>query len=182
MSTIEYCEIPNAKGSLHQENHRLPPAQNMLKLNVDASLNENLNQFSVGGVLQDHQGRLLSAFGKKINQPFSVVHGELLAIMEGIKLVYEKNFRNIQVASDTLLTVQAVTADQEDLGYPGACATKIKERLQDFIAFDIVHVRRSVNSVAHNIAVFSSSTHSSFVWMNDEFLLWLVGLVMLDYN
>ncbi|XP_075515867.1 uncharacterized protein LOC142550678 [Primulina tabacum] len=68
----------------------MPPGSCNLKMNVDASVNKDKNHYSVGGVVRDSQGRLLLAFEKQINQPISVVHGEILAIWEGSKLLYEK--------------------------------------------------------------------------------------------
>ncbi|XP_073133400.1 uncharacterized protein [Henckelia pumila] len=169
-------------GNRHQEVHWIPPTPGRFKLNVDASVNEATNRYSMGGVLRDHQGRLLLAFGKHITQSLSVVHGELLAILEGVKLVYESNYRSIQATSDSLLAVQAVTADEENLGYTGLCAEEIKERIRNFIEFDIAHVRSLENSVAYSLAVFSSSSQSSFVWRNEKFSSWLVRLVIDDYN
>lgn len=58
-------------------------------------------------MIRDRQGRLLLAFGKQITQPLSVVPGELLAILEGVKLIYERNFWDMQIATDSLLSVQA---------------------------------------------------------------------------
>ncbi|XP_073119673.1 uncharacterized protein [Henckelia pumila] len=98
-----------------------PPAQSMLKLNTGACVNEKRNKYSIGGVLRDRQGRLLLVSGKQINPPISVVYGELLAILEGVKLVYEKHFIDVQVATDSLLAVQVVTATEKDLGYLGVC-------------------------------------------------------------
>ncbi|XP_073014526.1 uncharacterized protein [Primulina eburnea] len=158
-----------------------PPSPCSLKLNVDAAVNFEKNQFSIGGVVRDSQGRLLLAFGKQINKPLLVVHGELLAIREGIILLYDKGFIDIQVASDSLLAVKAVTINQDDLGYTGVCASDIKERLKKHVISECIHVRRSSNMVAHNIAHFAFSSPSPFVWVNGEFPSWLVKLVMDDF-
>lgn len=62
------------------------------------------------------------AFGKQINQPISVVHGGLLAIREGVELIHEKDFRDVEVVTYSLLAVQAVTNNYENLGYEGIIA------------------------------------------------------------
>lgn len=62
-----------------------PPSSSSLKFNIDAKVNKDMHLYSIGGVVRDKQGGLLLAFGKQINQPISVVHGELLAIREGIR-------------------------------------------------------------------------------------------------
>ncbi|XP_073286144.1 uncharacterized protein, partial [Primulina huaijiensis] len=111
--------------SVMDDRRWMAPDAGTFKLNVDACVNDNSSQYSIAGVLRDCQGRLLLAFGKQIAQPLSVAHGELLAIREGVKLVYEKNFRDVLVVSDSVLAVQAVNAIQDDLGYVGACASDI---------------------------------------------------------
>ncbi|XP_075489609.1 uncharacterized protein LOC142528443 [Primulina tabacum] len=104
---METISCQSERGS--QEKTWKPPRSSTPRLNVDAVVNEDQNQYSVGEVVRDTQGRLFLAFGKQINQPISVVHGELLAIREDIKLFYEKCFQNVQVASGSFLAVQAVT-------------------------------------------------------------------------
>lgn len=117
------------------------------------------------------------AFRKQINHPLNVVHGELLAIREGINLLYEKDLRDVQVASDSLLAVQAVTTNQEDLGYIGYCTTYIIELMKLPVIYELIHVCRSANKIAHNMARFSFSSPSPVVWVNGEFPSWLVQLV-----
>ncbi|XP_073280672.1 uncharacterized protein [Primulina huaijiensis] len=162
----------------NQEKIWTRPRHCSLKLNVDAAVNGESHKFSIGGVVRDNQGRLLLDFGKQINQPLSVVHGELLAIREGIFLLYDKGFTDVQVASDSLLRVQAVTTEQDDLGYIGLCASDIRERLKRNAISKCIHVCRSSN----NVACFACSSPSPFVWMNGEFLFWLVNLLMDDFN
>ncbi|XP_073024373.1 uncharacterized protein [Primulina eburnea] len=140
-----------------------PPRLSTLKLNVDAAVDEVRHHFSIDGVLRDKQGRLLLVFGKQINQPISVVHGELLAIREGIILLHDKGFTDVQVATNSSLAVQAVTTTRDDIGYTGLCATDIRERTSEYGMSELIHVRRSANSVAHSIARFAFDSLSPFV-------------------
>lgn len=65
-------------------------------------------------VLRDSQGRLLLAFDKHINQPISVVHDERLTIREGVNILCENNFSDVQVATNSLLTMQTVSVMQKN--------------------------------------------------------------------
>lgn len=47
-----------------------PPSSGTLKLNIDAKANEDLNLYSIRGIVRDKQGRLLLAFGKQIMNQF----------------------------------------------------------------------------------------------------------------
>lgn len=106
----------------------------------------------------------------------------MLAIREGILLLYDKGFSDVQIVSDFLLAMQTVTTNQNDFGYIDLCATDIKERLQKHVVSECIYVRRSSNNVAHTIAHFTFTSLSSFVWVNDKFPSWLVRLVMNDFN
>ncbi|XP_073298446.1 uncharacterized protein [Primulina huaijiensis] len=156
------------------------PEKTDLKLNVDACVNENLNRYSVSGVLRDNQGRLLLAFDKQIPKPILVLMGELEAIKEGINILYDKQFHDVQVTIDPFLAVQAVTNFKEDISYAGLRVSEIIDLIQEPIVSDFIHENRLANNVAHNIAHFSSYYHSSFVWMNGEFLSWLVPVYAKD--
>ncbi|XP_073041813.1 uncharacterized protein [Primulina eburnea] len=160
----------------------MAPDAGTFKLNVEACVNNNSSQYSIAGVLRDCQGRLLIAFGKQISQPLSVSRGELLAIREEIKLVYEKNFLDVLVVSDSVLAVQAVNTVQDDLGYVGTCASVINILVQAPFISGIVYEPRLSNIVAHNLAKFSLLSHSPFVWLNSDFPYWLVEFVMNDLS
>lgn len=51
----------------------------------------------------------------------------------------------MQIATDSWLAVQAVTAIQEDIGYQRLCTAEIKERLHEPAVSDFIHVYRSSN-------------------------------------
>lgn len=69
-----------------------PPPDRHFRLDVDETVNEQLNIYGVAGVIQNHDGNMVLSFGQRIMQPVSVVHAELLALNEGLKLVCEKGF------------------------------------------------------------------------------------------
>lgn len=91
-----------------------------------------------------------------------------------------KEFKDVQVATDSILAVQAVTTNQEDISYVGICAEEISSLLKIHVVLDIIHACRSANKVTHHIANFVSSFPSSFVWVNGEFSFLLIRLVMDD--
>ncbi|XP_075489668.1 uncharacterized protein LOC142528503 [Primulina tabacum] len=177
---LDYQEVASHSESANKRWKK--PATGTYKLNVDACVNENSNLYSIDGVLRDYQGRLLLGFGKQISQPLSVAHGELLAIREGVKLVYEKKFREVLVVYYSVLAVQAVKAVHENLGYIGACVSDFNLLVQDQFISDIVYEPRLSNNVAHNLAKFASLSPSPFVWLNGEFPRWLVEFVMNDLS
>ncbi|XP_073120805.1 uncharacterized protein [Henckelia pumila] len=149
-----------------------------LRLDVDAVYNIDSNNFAIGGLFRDTEGKIVVAFGKKIKKPQSVVYAELIAIREGLLLAKDRRFGLLQVYSDSLLAVRAVTCPEDDRSYIGAIATDISSLLGCFQDARVFHVRRSLNMVAHSIAHFSFPSQNLTIWEYGTFPVWLVDLVI----
>ncbi|XP_073270345.1 uncharacterized protein [Primulina huaijiensis] len=158
----------------------LPPPSEFLRLDVDASYSTNLNTYAIRGAVRDHQGKLICAFGNKIKQPLSVTHGELIALYEALKTLYDKNCQGVHVTSDFLLAVLAVNKPHEDFGYMGTIATEIGELTKGPMVSHLFHIKRSANVVAHALTKFSISSPTPLFWVSGDFLFWLDKLVTDD--
>ncbi|GER31254.1 ribonuclease H-like superfamily protein [Striga asiatica] len=67
------------------------PPDGVWRLDVDVSWDDIEDLFAIGGIFRDSMGQLKVVFGRKKKRINSVLEGELLAIMEGIKIAKEKN-------------------------------------------------------------------------------------------
>ncbi|XP_073021819.1 uncharacterized protein [Primulina eburnea] len=157
----------------------VPPVDH-LRLDVDAAYNINSNSYAIGGIVRNHEGQPVLAFGKKIHKTPSVTSAELVAIEEGIHTTQHHHLRINQLTSDSLLAVQAVTCPKEDLSYNGAFVTSIRRLLAQQPQLQLEHVKRTANTVTHSLASFAISSSSPFVWKIREFPYWLVKLVITD--
>ncbi|XP_073061928.1 uncharacterized protein [Primulina eburnea] len=145
------------------------PPKDKLRLDVDTAYNEESNCYAIGGVVRNHEGQPVLAFGKKINKPQSIAYAELLVIENGLKISQMSNLLLHQVTSDSLLAVQAVTRLEENLSYIWSIATDIRILLDSLSNTSLSHIRRSTNIVAHSIASFAISSSSHFVWDIEDF-------------
>ncbi|XP_073137264.1 uncharacterized protein [Henckelia pumila] len=170
----EHTSMPQARWS--------KPPSNQLHLDVDAALNTHTNNYAVGGVVRDHVGNLILAFGMKIPKPVSVTYGELMALREVLRLIVKRGMDINEVYTDSFLAAQAVARPKEDYSYIGAIATEVKNILQCRSNIKLKHFRRSATSVAHKLASFTISSPSSFVWELGNFPFWLVKLVNDDVS
>ena len=66
-----------------------PPSTNFLKINTDASFNQNTQNASLGVVARDEQGEVLSAVAK-MNNIQNSLQAKVLAILFGVKLMIER--------------------------------------------------------------------------------------------
>ncbi|XP_073019468.1 uncharacterized protein [Primulina eburnea] len=130
------------------------PPKDKLRLDVDAAYNEESNCFAIGGVVRNHEGQPVLAFGKKISKPRSITYAELMAIESGLKIYQMRNLSLHQVTSDSLLAVQAVTRLEENLNYVRSITTDIRIFLDSLSNTSLSHIRRSANVVAHSIDFF----------------------------
>ncbi|XP_075500174.1 uncharacterized protein LOC142538760 [Primulina tabacum] len=156
------------------------PPEDKLRFDVDAAYNEGSNSFAIGGVVRNHEGQPVMAFGRKIDKPQSVTYAEFLAIEGGLQISIERNLPIHQMTSDSFLVVQAVISLEENFSYVGSKAKDIRILMDSHSITHLSHVRRSANVVAHFIAAFASSSPSHFVWEVGDFPLWLIHLVTKD--
>ncbi|XP_075524521.1 uncharacterized protein LOC142556914 [Primulina tabacum] len=134
----------------------------------------------LGGIVRNHEGQPVLAFGKHIIKPPSVTAAELFAIEEGIQMTQNHPLRIHQLTSDSLLAVQAITCPKVDLGYNGTIVTNIRRLLESQSQLQLDHVIRTANTVSHSLASFTVSSSSPFVWKFGEFSSWLVKLIITD--
>lgn len=79
-----------------------------LKLNVDASVFEDSDSFSVGMVVRNHQDMFLHVRTMKFAGRVEVLEAELVAVLEAIKWTSSIQGHIIYVESDSLLSVQTI--------------------------------------------------------------------------
>ncbi|XP_075524301.1 uncharacterized protein LOC142556702 [Primulina tabacum] len=149
-------------------------------MDVDACYNEHTHRYSIGGVIRNHEGQPVLVFGNKIEKPSYVLYAELLAILQGLNISKTHNLRLPYISSDSLLAVQAILGEEENLSYAGALAIDIRRLLALQGRPTLSHVRRSANCVAHAIASLASLSHSPFVWECGSYPFWLIDLVIKD--
>ncbi|XP_075524463.1 uncharacterized protein LOC142556843 [Primulina tabacum] len=191
---IEWCEsllqdfqearralrISLARNPVRAPTAWMAPPMHSFRMDVDACYNEHTHRYSIGGVIRNHEGQPVLVFGNKIEKPSSVLYAELFAILKGLNMSSTHNLRLRHISSDSLLAVQAVLGEEENLSYVGALAIDIRRILALQGSPSLSHVWRSADCVAHAIASFASSSHSPFVWDCDSYHFWLINLVIKD--
>ncbi|XP_073137758.1 uncharacterized protein [Henckelia pumila] len=188
---VDWCEgflrdfqyVAGAIVNFHNRNSTLPdvkwlaPPFSQLRLDVDAAYKESTNSFAIAGIVHNHEGQPVFAFGRRIEKPQNIIYAELAAIEAGIMLARQLHHHVTLITSDSLLAMQAVTIPDENFSYSGALAHYIRNLLFQDDAISLRHVR---NGAAHSIASFASSNSVPFVWERGSFSYWLIALVIKD--
>ncbi|KAH9684879.1 hypothetical protein KPL70_013711 [Citrus sinensis] len=82
----------------------IKPPPGVVKLSVDDCSMGNPGMTATSGVLRDHQGVVLAAFGSFLGHQ-SILFAELMALLEGLDLATQLGFSNLEVESDSATVV-----------------------------------------------------------------------------
>lgn len=104
----------------------------------------------------------------------------MITLLDGLKILRDKNYLGVYVTSDSLLVVQTVTKPHEDFGYLGTIVAEIGELIKGPVVSNLSHIRQSANEVTHSLAKFSILSHTPLFWVSGEFPFWLDKLVSGD--
>ena len=88
---------------------------------------------------------------------------EALAIEAGVLLARELDFQQIIIESDSLAVVQRISAKDYGGGF-GHIVNGIVNLLNGFVGWQIRHVKRDFNSMAHEFAKFARCNNVSHLW------------------
>ncbi|XP_062013892.1 uncharacterized protein LOC133730283 [Rosa rugosa] len=76
------------------------PPVGLVKLNVDAAFDNVTGCTGVGGIFRDSSGSFLGGFRHSVSVSNSARHGELLALLYGVKLAVTHHFVPLMVETD----------------------------------------------------------------------------------
>ncbi|WCJ39418.1 hypothetical protein M5689_020409 [Euphorbia peplus] len=91
-----------------------PPPAGYVKLNCDASFRENGDYCAVGFIARNELEKVLMSGACPVGNCWSVLHAELLAILNGVYFAMESGFHNLLVASDCKQAVDSILIKNDD--------------------------------------------------------------------
>ncbi|KAL8126745.1 hypothetical protein AgCh_013868 [Apium graveolens] len=130
------------------------PDMGVVKVNVDASVFPNSQNFSIGMVLRDHLGSFIA--GKVMCFPIvaSVLEAEVIRIREALSWIKEESFSTdlVTLESDSMLGVKAITGGKKNLLEVGDIVEDCKEELPSMLnGFFPASANVSVKLIFHGV-------------------------------
>ncbi|XP_077237284.1 uncharacterized protein LOC143878956 [Tasmannia lanceolata] len=123
----------------------IPPDQGMLKINTDASLDDEGG--GLGGILRDNVGSVLGMFS--VNVPTDTIGNlEILAIKRGIDLASNHPSHSLWIESDSMLAVECINGRTKHPWKLHEDMEAIRHQLALFHAWKITHLWREGNMAA----------------------------------
>ncbi|XP_062089022.1 uncharacterized protein LOC133795584 [Humulus lupulus] len=135
-----------------------PPRPGTIKINTDAALFVGPDRFSFAVVACNHEGSLLEAKASCVGGLVEPDFAEALGIREALSWIKTKDWHNVEVESDSLVSIQAIRSSSVFLSYFGRIIQDCRRLLLDLIYHEvsIKFVKRSANAVTHSLAKTTS--------------------------
>ena len=149
---LAFCEVSWKK-----------PPMGVYKINVDEVTLERGRKSSIGVIIRDFKGEVAAGFCRLLLGNFSVLETEALAMEAGVLLAKELGLQQIIIESDSLLVVQNIAA-KEVSGETCHIIQGILSSLDCFSRWQIKHVKRDFNRVAHELALHAKCKEISQAW------------------
>ncbi|XP_060960654.1 uncharacterized protein LOC133031222 [Cannabis sativa] len=128
------------------------PDSNNIKVNVNAALFAQDNSYGFGIVARDSQGKLIEAKTYYHGGDFSAETIEAIGIKEALSWIKNKKWQNVQVETDSMVTVQGIRSNQKMNSTFGLVVQDCQFLLSSLNNVNLFFIRRSANRVAHVIA------------------------------
>ncbi|CAN1771045.1 Putative ribonuclease H protein At1g65750 [Linum perenne] len=120
-----------------------PAEEGWYSLNSDGSLYKNPTSSAAGGIIRDDNGKFIAAFSANLGV-CSIMRSELRAIVEGMKLAWNKGVRRLRIQTDSKAAVAMLSkpynANMQALSnsFPSFLPETGKSRFTIFTAKQIV--------------------------------------------
>ena len=144
-----------------------PPRKGWYKVNVDGTVFEESGSCGIGVVTRNERGLLMGEMSKKLDLPLGALEVEAKAFEEGILLAGDLGLGKIVLEGDAKLVTDALA------GYcsPSSSIQMIIGGIQRWSfnvqAWQVTHVCRMGNCVAHLMARNAKLVTDNIVWVED---------------
>lgn len=143
------------------------PREDYVKVNVDASFDENTGTGSTGVVIRDHTGGAIAMSQRYLPYVDDAPMAEAYGLLDGLRLAEGVGCNRVIVNSDCVEVVNTMKDD----GFSATSAAAIYDDCvviwKGFSDISIDHCNRDANKVAHELAFNSFSNKSSCIWADE---------------
>ena len=129
---------------------------------MDGATSEDGRPSCIGVIIRDSKSETIAAMCLSLPGQYSSLETETIAVEKGILLAKER-LQHILLETDTLTVVQSLAAGDKG-GSLGHFIQGISENLSFFSIWQINHLRRDCNKVAHELAQFAKHSGTNQVW------------------
>lgn len=131
-----------------------PPEPGVVKINVDVALPAGRDFFRIGLIARDSDGNVVWWQVKKMDGRPTPVDGEAMAVLHGVLLTRNKDWRQVVIETDSLQVFRSFSlpSNSRSLLSFGALIDDCLARRSSFQSLSFSFIRRLGNVLAHELA------------------------------
>jgi ribonuclease HI len=149
---VQISSSTPAHSNLRRKNWTRPP-NNVLKLNVDGSFRLENMAGSWGFLIRDSDGDLVLVGRGRVDNLLSAFQSVLIACLQGLQSAADLGIGQLILETDAQEVVSALNSTVYDDSVLGHLIEEIKFQARlNFTSFVCIHVSRSCNQAAHELA------------------------------
>ncbi|KAL3813976.1 hypothetical protein ACJIZ3_015244 [Penstemon smallii] len=137
------------------ENQWRPPDPQVIKLNFDASVNNVDGCCGIGVIARSNSGECVGWQSICIKQPLDPTAAEAKGALMAVEFALARNWNKVILEGDSSVVISAIRSELASRADYGSIIDDIREFASSFGLFQVRHIRREGNSVAHEIAKLS---------------------------
>jgi ribonuclease HI len=141
------------------------PAEDVIKINWEASVDGRQTRIGVGMVARDHAGHVLAILCDLKVAVTDPKGTEMLAVWQAVELCLQMGWQKIALEGDASEVVKSILNEESRGGRPGHIAQELTERLQGIQEWRIAQIPRQANELAHSIAKLALSFMERTLWV-----------------
>lgn len=135
-------------------------------MNIDGSFHSDVEKGGVGVVVRDDNDVCLAAFQRSIYHVSSAIQVEAEACRIGLLIAIHQGWKDIILETDCAALATALSSPTEDLSEIGSIVGDCKDYMLAFTSFNIRHIYREANRVAHRLAHVASCASVDEFWVD----------------
>ncbi|XP_042958071.1 uncharacterized protein LOC122293596 [Carya illinoinensis] len=143
------------------------PPPNWYKINWDSSVNKQKYQVGVGVIVRDCKGHVMATMRHNKQMYPDPLLAESYGALQAAKLGVDLGLRQIILEGDSLQVINTLHEDRDGLSSALMFLYETKVLLKQFAKWEISHVRRNGNVLAHVLAKDSLSISDLAVTVED---------------
>jgi ribonuclease HI len=120
---------------------------------------------SLGVVVQDSTGEVQAAMSQIIHFITDPAVAESMAVWKAFSFCLDLGLTQVLVEGDSLIVMYALCHSQPDSSSYGSIIEATQAQLQRFSYHEVQHVRRSANTIAHQLARVALKQSLVKVWV-----------------
>ncbi|XXG53903.1 hypothetical protein AAC387_Pa03g1920 [Persea americana] len=162
----DFKRIWVSKNSLQKEKalHRHSPPLGVVKRNVDGATIKDVQKAGVGAILRDEKCNVIMALSRIEDGVAEADDIGAVAALRGLQMDCSIGVHDIILEGDSLWMIDALNSSSPNLSRQCLLFNDIKILWQHFKSYEVTHVGREGNAIAHTWARYAQFIDDIEVW------------------